>query len=132
MTRPVLLLPALLALLALPACKPGLVPIGSLLASPARYDGKTVAIVGTVKGQVGVMGWTAYEITDSTGTLTVATKEFGAPLAGVKMGVQGRFHARIAFDEGARPALVEMRRWNAGPRPAPVPAEPESLAGDTT
>ena len=113
--------------LALPACKPALVPIGSLTGHPERYEHRQVAIVGTVKGQVGVTYWTAYELTDSTGTITVATQKAAYPLTGIRLGVVGEFRASMKFLEGARPTLLEARRWNPDKapmvRPAPDPSD---------
>ena len=120
-------LPLLLLACLLPSCKPALTPIGELTAHPERFDHKPVAIVGHVKGQVGVTDWTAYELTDSTGTVTVATQQAAYPLTGIRLAVSGEFRARMAFYEGARPALLEAKRWNPNKapmvRPAPDPAD---------
>jgi hypothetical protein len=112
---------------ALSSCKPSLVPIGDLTAHPAKYDGKSVAVVGQVKGQVGITDWTAYELVDSTGTITVATQTTTYPLTGIRLGAGGTFRASMKFLEGARPTLLEAKRWNPDKapmvRPAPDPAD---------
>lgn len=129
MKRSLLLLP--IAVLVV-SCKPAMVPIGDLAAHPERYDHKPVAVVGRVKGQVGVSHYAAYELADSTGTVTVASQTASYPLTGIRLAVSGEFHAKMSFEEGARPALLEARRWNPDKTPMVRPEEPESTGTDTS
>ena len=86
------------------------VSIKTLLDDPSQYDKKTVRIVGTVSNSVGVLGYGAYKVDDGTGTLTVVSKEGGAPREGARVGVEGEF--RTAFNVGTETlaVLIEKRR----------------------
>ena len=57
------------------------------------------------------IGAGAYRLDDGTGTITVVSKEGGAPSKGAKVGLEGRF--RSAFTLGANNAsvIVESRRY---------------------
>src|SRR5712691_11139808 len=66
-------------------------PIGQLLDNSSRYNGKTVRIKGEVKESVGLLGRGAYEVKDSTGTLTVLSETASAPRTGSTIGVKGKF-----------------------------------------
>ena len=89
----------------------GTTPIKTLLDDPARFDGKTVRVMGTVQESVGALGFGAYEIKDATGTLPVVSQGGGAPRSGAEVGVEGTF--RSAFTLGGKTAavLVEKRRY---------------------
>jgi hypothetical protein len=102
---------ALPALLLIAGCKGGVTPIKTLLDDPGRFDHQTVRIAGTVSHAIGVLGYGAYQLDDGTGTLTVVTKEGGAPREGAQVGAEGEF--RSAFTLGAETAavLVEKQRF---------------------
>lgn len=106
-----------LALLALPAvllvggCKGGVTPIKTLLDDPGRYDRQTVRIAGTVSNSVGVLGYGAYQLNDGSGTLTVVTKEGGAPREGAQVGVEGEFRSAFTIGTETAAVLVEKERF---------------------
>ena len=79
---------AFLAVAVLAGCT-STTPIKTLLDDPSQYDHKTVAIAGTVKNSIGVLGYGAYQVDDGTGALIVLTQEGGAPREGAKVGVSG-------------------------------------------
>ena len=112
MTRSMLrcLLPAL-ALAALLGCKSNVTPIKTLLDDPSRYDKQTVRIAGTVGRSVGVLGYGAYQIDDGTGTLTVVTKENGAPREGANVGVEGEFRAAFTLGTQSVAVVIEKQRY---------------------
>jgi len=94
-----------LALVVAPGCRGvSTTPIKTLLDDPGQYDGKTVAIEGDVTRSYGVLGYGAYQVNDGTGTLSVVTKEGGAPRTGAHVGVLGTF--RAAFTLGTETAAV--------------------------
>ena len=97
---------ALLSIALLAGCRNDLptTSIKTLLDDPGQYDKKTVHVAGTVGSSVGIMGYGAYTLEDGTGSITVVTKEGGAPREGVKVGVEGEF--RSAFTLGLRTAAV--------------------------
>ncbi len=97
------------AVLFLRAC--GTTPIKELLDDPARYDGKTVRVAGTVRDAAGLFGAGGYRIDDGTGTLAVVTESGGVPRSGARVGVEGTF--RSAFTLGATSAavLIEKNRF---------------------
>ena len=100
------------ALLLLAAgCKGGVTPIKTLLDDPGRYDHQTVRIAGTVGHSVGVLGYGAYQLDDGTGTLTVVTKEGGAPREGAKVGAAGEFRAAFTLGTQTAAVLVESQRF---------------------
>jgi len=99
----------LAAVLFLRSC--GTTPIKTLLDDPARFDGKTVRIVGDVQEAAGLFGAGGYRVNDGTGTLTVVTESGGVPRVGARVGVEGTF--RSAFTLGATSAavLIEKQRF---------------------
>lgn len=107
--RPLAML-ALPALLLIAGCK-GLTPIKTLLDDPGRFDKQTVRITGTVKHAVGVLGYGAYQLDDGTGTLTVVTKEGGAPREGAQVGAEGEFRAAFTLGTETAAVLVEKERF---------------------
>ncbi len=96
---------------ALAGCKADVTPIKTLLDDPGRFDGKTVRIAGDVTGSVGILGYGAYQVNDGTGTLTVVTKEGGAPREGAKVGVEGTFRAAFTFKTETAAVLEETQRY---------------------
>jgi starvation-inducible outer membrane lipoprotein len=86
------------ALLLLTAC-PSQTTISKINADPARYRGKEVAIVGTVRDSYGALGQGAYELDDGTGRLWVVTRR-GVPSRGARVGVKG--HVYTGFNFGGR------------------------------
>ena len=102
---PIAIAALLLALVA--GCQDTL-PIKTLLDDPSQYDKRTVRIVGTVSGSLGILGYGAYRIDDGTGTLTVVSKEGGAPREGAKVGVEGEF--RSAFNAGTETVAVLIEK----------------------
>jgi hypothetical protein len=95
--------------LLLSACA-SVTPIGELLDNPARYDGKTVRVQGEVKESGGGLGVGAYQLRDSTGTLTVVSENAGPPRTGSKIGVKGRFQALITLGIKSLAVLREESR----------------------
>lgn len=102
---------ALLAVAFAAGCKTDTTPIKTLLDDPGRFDGKEVRIAGTVTGGVGILGYGAYQVNDGTGTLTVVTKEGGAPREGAKVGVDGTFQAAFTFKTESAAVLLEKERY---------------------
>ena len=100
---------ALVALVLISGCQ-GTVAIKTLLDDPSQYDKKTVRIAGTVTNSVGVLGYGAYRIDDGTGTLTVVSKEGGAPREGAKVGVEGEFRAAFTLGTESVAVLIEKQR----------------------
>lgn len=111
------LVPALLVAAALAAgCKSSdlqVTPIKTLLDDPSRFDHQTVRILGDVTKSVGIMGYGAYTVNDGTGSLTVVTKENGAPRQGAHVGVEGEF--RSAFTLGTESVAVLMEKGRYTP-----------------
>jgi hypothetical protein len=99
---------ALIALVALFAGCGGTktIAIRDMLDDPASYNNKDVRVAGEVTENIGLLGVGAYRVDDGTGTITVVTKEGGAPRKGAKIGLLGRF--RSAFTLGANNAAVIM------------------------
>jgi len=100
-----------LALALLAGCQSGVTPIKTLLDDPARFDKKTVSVIGTVSHSIGVLGYGAYQIDDGTGSLTVATREGGAPREGAKVGVTGEFRAAFTLGTETAAVLMEKQRF---------------------
>ena len=99
-----------LLLLALVAGCKNTVAIKTLLDDPSQYDKKTVRIAGTVTNSVGVLGYGAYRIDDGTGTLTVVSKEGGAPREGARVGVEGEFRSAFTLGTETVAVLIEKQR----------------------
>lgn len=97
--------------LAFAGCRSDVTPIKTLLDDPGRFDGTTVRIAGDVSGGVGILGYGAYQVNDGTGTLTVVTKEGGAPREGAKVGVEGTFQAAFTFKTETAAVLLEKKRY---------------------
>ncbi len=87
--------------------------IKTLLDDPSRFDHQTVRILGDVTKSVGIMGYGAYTVNDGTGSLTVVTKENGAPRTGAHVGVEGEF--RSAFTLGTESVAVLMEKGRYTP-----------------
>jgi len=100
---------ALLALVLIGGCK-NVVPIKTLLDDPSRYDKQTVRIAGTVASTVGVLGYGAFRLDDGTGTLTVVSKEGGAPREGAKVWVEGEFRSAFTLGSETGAVLIEKQR----------------------
>lgn len=115
--RPVAALVALAALALAAGCTARAIPIRTLLDDPARYEGKTVRISGTVESAIGVLGYGAYRIDDGTGVLTVVTNTGGAPREGAEVGVEGEFRAAFTLGAETVAALIEAKRMD------PLPVE---------
>jgi hypothetical protein len=113
-------LPLLLA-----ACQGGPMPVRELNQHPERWEGRTVRLAGRVKGAVMVSGWNAYELQDSTGVVLVVTNQYGTPLGGVPIGLEGEFRRALLIEDRPRIAVIEKRRWNPE---RGKPAPPESAA----
>ena len=109
-TLRMLVLPlALLALGTLAGCK-GTTPIKDLLDDPARFQGQTVRIAGTVTESVGVLTVGAYKLQDDTGTITVVSKSSGVPRRGAKVAVEGQVKAGFTLGSESLTVFVEDRR----------------------
>jgi hypothetical protein len=106
-----LLVPITIGLLALVGCQHSVTPIKTLLDDPGRFDGKDVSIAGNVTRSLGVLGYGAYQVDDGTGTLTVVTKEGGAPREGAKVGVAGTFRSAYTLGAESAAVLVEKERF---------------------
>lgn len=100
---------ALLLLVLVAGCK-DTVAIKTLLDDPAQYDRQTVRIAGTVVKSIGVLGYGAYRIEDGTGTLSVVSKEGGAPREGARVGVEGEFRSAYTLGAETGAVLIEKRR----------------------
>ena len=83
---------------------------GELLDNPARYDGKTVRVEGEVRESAGGLGLGAYQVRDTTGTLTVVSEQSGPPRSGSKVSVKGRFEALITLGSRSLAVLREISR----------------------
>ena len=89
----------LASVLLLTAC-PSRTDIGKINADPGRYEGKEVAIGGSVTNSYGVpLVGGAYELDDGTGKIWVISRT-GAPTRGTQVGAKGRIHSGVTF--GAR------------------------------
>jgi len=104
---------AALCLLVLAGCKGAVTPIKTLLDDPSRFDRQSVRIAGTVEESAGIMGFGGYRVNDGTGTVTVVTKQNGAPRTGAHVGVEGEF--RSAFTLGTESVAVIMEKQRFTP-----------------
>jgi hypothetical protein len=89
-------------------------PIRTLLDDPSQFDLKPVRIVGAVEEAAGIGGYGIYRVNDGTGTLTVLTRQGGAPRSGATVGVEGEF--RKAFTLGSESAAVLMEKKRFMPK----------------
>ena len=108
-SRAAALAPLAGVLLILAGCA-GVTPIGELLDNPARYDGKTVRVEGEVRESAGGLGLGAYQVRDTTGSLTVVSEQSGPPRSGSKVSVKGRFEALITLGSRSLAVLREISR----------------------
>ena len=104
------LLPLVGILLMLAGCA-SVTPIGQLLDNSSRYNGKTVRIKGQVKESAGLLGRGAYEVHDSTGTLTVVSETASPPRTGSSIGVKGTFQALLTLGSKSLAVLKEQSRF---------------------
>ncbi len=104
------LLPLAGALLILAGCA-SVTPIGQLLDNSSRYNGKTVRIKGEVKESAGLLGRGAYQVKDSTGSLTVVSETASPPRTGTNIGVKGTFQALITLGSKSLAVLREQSRF---------------------
>ena len=88
--------------------------IKTLLDDPSRFDKQTVRIVGTVTKSFGALGYGAYTLDDSTGSIAVVTKENGAPREGAKVGVEGEFRSAFTLNSKTVAVIMEHGRYSPG------------------
>ena len=101
---------AVTAALALAGCRGGVTPIKTLLDDPSKHDHQVVRIAGDVEEAAGILGYGVYRVKDGTGTLTVVTKENGAPRTGAKIAVEGEFRAAFTLGTQSIAVLMEQNR----------------------
>lgn len=109
---PYVLAVASLLVLAL-GCKGGMrgtTSIKTLLDDPGLHDRKVVRVAGEVGPSLGLLNFGAYQLDDGTGTLTVVTRENGAPRQGAKVGVQGEFRSAYTLGASTAAVLIESER----------------------
>jgi hypothetical protein len=83
------------------------VRIGSLLDEPARYDGRTVRVEGTVTRSAGLLGVGAYEVDDGTGRITVIARGQGVPREGAMTRAKGTFQSVFNWAGTTIAAIVQ-------------------------
>jgi hypothetical protein len=86
-------------------------PIGELLQNSSKYNGKEVRIKGEVKESAGLLGRGAYQVKDSTGSLTVVSETASPPRTGSTIGVKGTFQALITLGSKSLAVLREQSRF---------------------
>ena len=86
-------------------------PIGQLLDNSSHYNGKTVRIKGQVEESAGLLGRGAYQVKDSTGTLTVVSETASPPRTGSTIGVKGVFQSLITLGSKSLAVLKEQSRF---------------------
>jgi len=101
----------LAAVLAIPGCVGGVVPIKTLLDDPGRFEGKSVRIKGAVEEGIGVLGYGTYKVNDGTGTLWVIVQGSGAPRVGAETGVEGEFRSAYTLGDHTAAVVMEKRRF---------------------
>jgi hypothetical protein len=103
---------ALLAL-ALAGCKGrnDVTDIKTLLDDPSRFDHQVVRVAGDVTKSIGVLGYGGYQVNDGTGTITVVTRENGAPRTGAKVGVEGEFRSAFTLGTESVAVIMEQQRY---------------------
>src|SRR5258707_483718 len=89
----------------------GVTPIKTLMDDPTRFDDKTVRVVGEVGESVGALGIGAYQLNDSTGTISVVSESGGARRSGAHVGVEGTFRAVYTLGPRSGAVIVEKRRF---------------------
>ena len=100
------------ALLVASGCRGGgVTPIKTLLDDPARFDGKSVRIAGTVGMSAGALGYGAYRVDDGSGALAVVSQGGGAPREGARVGVDGTFKSVYTLGTSSGAVLLESRRF---------------------
>jgi hypothetical protein len=104
------LVPLAGTLLMLAGCA-SVTPIGQLLDNSSRYNGKTVRIKGEVKESAGLLGRGAYQVKDSTGTLTVVSETASPPRTGSTIGVKGKFESLLTIGSKSLAVLREESRF---------------------
>jgi hypothetical protein len=100
----------------LTAC-PNRTMIGEIEANPSKFEGKKVAIVGTVENSYGISApilrgfrGGAYKIDDGTGEIWVLTNS-SVPSKGVRVGVKGKIQTGITINgKNYGLALIEEDR----------------------
>ena len=98
------------AVLVLRGCA-GVTPIKTLLDDPSRFEGKTVKVAGEVERSIGVLGYGAYQLRDSTGSIPVVSKGNGAPRTGARIGVEGTFRSAFTLGDRSAAAIEEKKRY---------------------
>jgi hypothetical protein len=101
---------AVIALVLLAGCA-GVTPISELLQNSTKYNGKTVRIRGEVKQAAGLLGRGAYQVNDSTGTLTVISETAAPPPTGTRTGVKGVFQSLFTLGSRSLAVLQEQSRF---------------------
>jgi hypothetical protein len=107
---------AVLGALLLAGCRNDLsvTPVKTLLDDPSRFDKQTVRVAGTVTRSFGVLGYGAYTVDDGTGSISVVTKENGAPREGAKVGVEGEFRSAFTLNSQSVAVIMEHGRYSPG------------------
>jgi len=98
------------AVVLLAACA-SVTPIGELLQSSSKYNGKTVRIKGQVGESAGILGRGAYQVKDDTGTLTVVAETAAPPPKGSTTGVKGVFQSLVTLGSRSLAVLEEHERF---------------------
>jgi len=108
-SRAVRRLPLLALALLLAGCA-STTPIGDLLASSSKYNGKTVQVKGEVSKSIGALVAGAYQVKDNTGTLTVVSEGNSPPPEGSKLTVKGIFQSLVTLGSKRLAVLREESR----------------------
>lgn len=80
------------------ACGPkrAALPIGDVVADPARYGEQTLELKGEVSGGMGLLSVGIFTLSDATGEITVLTGK-GLPAAGSTVIVRGQVQSGITI-----------------------------------
>lgn len=110
-TKPLLVVVAVVLVALAQAGCPRQTTISRILADPAEFHDKDVALRGNVTQSFGVLGQGVYEIDDGTGKLWILTEE-GVPSKGARVEVAGRvISAGVTFaGRNFATALREKKR----------------------
>ena len=87
------------------------VSVQTLLDDPSRFDHQIVRVAGEVTRSLGVLGYGAYQVNDGTGTISIVTKEGGAPRTGAKIGVEGEFRSAFTLGTESAAVILESARY---------------------